>query len=192
MSNDFEPAPEFWQTLNQSAQLLRQNRPAEAIALLEPLQRQAPEQVDVAINLGGAYILQRKWNRAITVLNKAVAAHPQNTMLWANLAAAYLGNLETAGPRHQQRAIEAYEKVLSLDPQAPNVHYHLGLIYKERGDLDQAARYFAEALAIAPHDQDAQRWLDRVRAMQAKQTQAHEADDGRPDDDDPESKETPA
>ncbi|HMN28900.1 MAG TPA: tetratricopeptide repeat protein [Caldilineaceae bacterium] len=192
MSNEFEATPEFWQTLNQSAQLLRQNRPGEAIALLEPLQRQAPDQVDVAINLGGAYILQRKWNRAIAVLRKAVEPHPQNAMLWANLAAAYLGNLETAGPRHQERAIKAYEQVLALDPAAPNVHYHLGLIYKERGDLEQAARYFAEALEIAPHDQDARRWLERVHTLQANQTQAQQNDDQQTDVDNPGNQERPA
>ena len=181
MTNKFEPTPEFWQALNESAQLLRQNRPGEAAALLEPLQQQAPGQVDVAINLGGAYILQRKWNKAVRVLQEAVAARPENVMLWTNLAAAHLGNLQTAGPRHQARAIAAYERALALDPAAPNVHYHLGLIYKERNDLANAARYFAEALAVAPHDRDARFWLDRVTERQSAQAPPSQAESSRPD-----------
>jgi tetratricopeptide (TPR) repeat protein len=175
MTSKPDRTPEFWQILNQSAQLLRQNRPAEAITLLEPLYAQEPTQVDVAINLGGAYILQRKWNRAVKVLSKAAEAHPENAMLWTNLAAAHLGNLETAGPRHQERAIAAYERALSLDPTVPNVHYHLGLIHKERGDLQRALTAFQQALVIAPHDRDARYWLERLQSVQSEQTQSDQA-----------------
>jgi tetratricopeptide (TPR) repeat protein len=182
MTMDANLSQSFQQALNESANLLRQNRPAEAIRLLEPLYAQAPTQVDVAINLGGAYILQRKWNRAVAVLSKAVAEHPDHVMLWVNLAAAYLGNLETAGPKHQERAIAAYERALALDPKTPNVHYHLGLIYKERGEWAQAAAYFEQALVVAPQDRDAQYWLKRLSEHIA-QSQGQETAATRREDD---------
>jgi protein O-GlcNAc transferase len=181
MKMDPTTSPAFHQALNESAILLRQNRPAEAIRLLEPLYAQVPTQVDVAINLGGAYILQRKWNRAVAVLSKAVAEHPEHVMLWVNLAAAQLGNLETAGPKHQARAIAAYERALALDPKTPNVHYHLGLIYKERNDLAQAAYYFEQALAVAPQDRDAQYWLNQITARRA-QPEDQDATSASPED----------
>jgi tetratricopeptide (TPR) repeat protein len=174
MTDQLEEGPEFWQALRESARLLQTNRPAEAIELLEPLYRRAPTQADVAINLGGAYILQRKWNRAVRVLSRAAEANPNNSMVWMNLAAAHLGALETAGPEQQRRAIAAYEQVLLIDPQAPNVHYHLGLIYKERGELEQAATYFQKALTVAPHDRDARRWLDQVMAAQMEQARRNQ------------------
>jgi protein O-GlcNAc transferase len=183
MTNRRDRPSDFWQKLNQGAQLLRQNRPGEAIALLEPLAAQDPTQVDVAINLGGAYILQRKWNRAVKVLRKAAAAHPDNVMLWINLAAAHLGNLETAGPRHQEQAIAAYERALALDAAAPNVHYHLGLIHKERGDFAKAVMAFEQALITAPDDRDARDWLVRIQRLLAEQaevgTQAAVSDEVR-------------
>lgn len=175
MTDELEQGSEFWQALRESARLLQANRPADAIELLEPLYRQAPMQADVAINLGGAYILQRKWNRAVRVLSQAAEANPHNCMVWMNLAAAHLGALETAGPEQQRRAIAAYEQVLVLDPQAPNVHYHLGLIYKELGELERAAAYFQEALAVAPHDRDARRWLDQVMAARMEQARHNRA-----------------
>lgn len=153
---------EFRRQLRRSAQLLQENRPDEALELLLPLYSAAPTDPDVAINLGGAYILQRKWNRAVRVLSQAAEIHPDNVMVWTNLAAAYLGNLELAGPHHQQQAIAAYERVLEIDAQAPNIHYHLGLIYKERGDLAQARHYFARALEVNPLDRDARLWLKRL------------------------------
>jgi tetratricopeptide (TPR) repeat protein len=160
--DELAQSAEFRRTLNESARLLQQNRPGEALELLQPLYDQAPTQADVAINVGGAYILQRKWNRAVAVLSKAVEANPQNVMLWSNLAAAQLGDLHTAGPQQQLQAIAAYEQVLALDPQTPNIHYHLGLIYKERGELTRAMAFFQRALEVAPTDRDAQYWLERL------------------------------
>jgi Flp pilus assembly protein TadD len=159
---EIEHTNDFRRVLNESARLLRQNRAGEALALLQPLHKEAPTQPDLAINLGGAYIMQRKWNRAVDVLSKAVEANPDNIMLWTNLAAAHLGNLETAGPRHQARAIAAYERVLSLDPKAPNIHYHLGLIYKEQGDVETAGHFFQQALEVDPADRDARYWLEQM------------------------------
>ena len=135
---------------------------------LLPLYEQAPGNPDVAINLGGAYILLRKWNKAERVLSKAAELHPDNAMIWINLGAAHLGDLELSGPQQQRRAIRAYERALSADPQAPNVHYHLGLIYKDQRNWERAAEYFALALEVNPQDRDAQRWLERLHAWHRK------------------------
>ncbi len=170
-----EKAARYRSVLNESARLLRDNRPAEAIRKLQPLQEEHPGDPEIAINLGGAYILQRKWRKAVEILEKAAAEHPENAMVWTNLAAAYLGRLETAGPQHQKRAIAAYEKALQADPNAPNVHYHLGLIHKERGDLNRAAAHFQRALEVNAQDKDARYWLDRIGRMLAEQQEERAA-----------------
>lgn len=162
----FEESEEFVRVLNASARLLGQNRPGEAAEQLLPLHKAAPHNADVAINLGGAYILQRKWDRAVKVLRHALAANPANSMLWANLGAAELGNLETSGPKQQERAIEAYQNALAADPAAPNVHYHLGLIYVQRRELIRASAFFQRALEVNPEDRDARYWLDRLDVVE--------------------------
>jgi len=162
------PLPDnFQQTINESAQLLQQNRPGEAAARLEPLHQLAPTHPDIAINLGGAFILQRKWSRAVRVLAKAAEANPENAMLWVNLGAAQLGNLQTAGPQQQARAIRAYEKALQIDSVAPNVHYHLGLIYQDQGNFDRAIAMFQRALEVRPSDGDARYWIDKLAHINA-------------------------
>jgi tetratricopeptide (TPR) repeat protein len=148
--------------LNESARLLRANRPGEAVAVLEPLRADLPNDPDIAINLGGALILQRKWSKAVQILKKAVDFSPENVLLWTNLAAAHLGRLETSGPKHQARAIAAYEKALGIDPSTPNVHYHLGLIYKQQGNLSRSSAMFQRALEINPDDRDARFWMEKL------------------------------
>src|SRR6478752_3204787 len=94
---------EFKRALNESALLLSQNRAEEAEEKLLPLYEEAPDHPDVLINLSGAYILQRKWDKAVALLAKGVDANPHNAMLWMNLGAAELGRLETAGPQQQDK-----------------------------------------------------------------------------------------
>jgi len=175
---DIEQSDDFRSALNESARLLSQNRPGEALIKLFAIYEQAPTHPDVAINLGGAYILQRKWSRAVAVLSKAAEAHPHNAMLWTNLAAAELGRLELAGPQEQARAIQAYERALQADSEAPNVHYHLGLIYKERGELNRASAFFQRALEVLPADKDARFWLDQLaQQLTEEQRQPAESDE---------------
>lgn len=166
-------AEEFSRALAEGAWLLRSNQPEAALEKLLPLYEQAPANADVAINLGGAYVLLARWNKAVRVLSKASELHPENAMLWINLAAAHLGRLKLAGPQQQERAIRAYQRALAVNPAAPNVHYSLGLIYKERGELGRAIESFEQALIVDPADRDARHWIVRLSAiLQAAQRTA--------------------
>lgn len=151
--------------LSQGARLLAQGRPGEAITQLEQARKLLPDDVDIVINLGGAYVMQGRYNKAVTVLEQATQIDATNPMLWTNLAAAYLGNLDLSGPQQQARAIDAYERALALDPSAPNVHYNLGLIYKDRRDWMRAQSYFLLAAQVDPNDRDARSWLARLSAL---------------------------
>ena len=173
---------EFNRALNEGARLLMQNRPAEAVELLLPLYAVAPDHPDVLINLSGAYILQRKWQQAVKLLNQGLKQHASNAMLWMNMAAAQLGRLETAGPQQQEKAIAAFQRAVQINPETPNAHYSLGLIYKERGELTRASAFFQRALEVNPADQDARYWLDRLTpliqeaAQKRRQEQEEEED----------------
>lgn len=149
--------------VGEGARLLAAGRPGEAVPLLVQARELDPQDGAAAINLGGAYILQGKHSLAIPVLEAAARLEPDNPMAWTNLAAAYLGKLPFATRERQDRAIEAYEKALLLEPRTPHVHYNLGLIFLERDDTAQAAAHFQRALDTDPTDRDAQRWLEGLQ-----------------------------
>jgi len=148
--------------VGEGARLLAARRPGEAAELLIEAWELDPQNAAAAINLGGAYILQGKHERAVPALEAAARLEPDNPMIWMNLAAAYLGKLPFATQERQDRAIAAFEKVVALNPQTPHVHYNLGLIYLERNDPERAAVHFGAALDTDPTDRDAQHWLDRI------------------------------
>ncbi len=47
-------------------------------------------------------------------------------------------------------AIEAYENVLSIDPDNAEAHNNLGIIYKEQGDIDKAVEHFQRVVTLNP------------------------------------------
>ena len=150
------------QLLNEAARLLYAQRHGEAEELLRRAYKLAPNDPDVAMNLGGALIMTGKWSQAVALLESAVARHPSNARLWLNLAAAYLGRLELSSPRYQEQAIAAYQRAIAIDPATPNAHYNVGLIYAERRDWSAAELWFQQSLVANPSDDDALIWLQRV------------------------------
>jgi tetratricopeptide (TPR) repeat protein len=148
--------------VGEGARLLAAKRPGEAAEILAQAWELDPQNTAAAINLGGAYILQGKHERAIPALEAATRLEPDNPMIWVNLAAAYLGKLPFATPERQDRAIAAFERAAALNPRTPHVHYNLGLIFLERDDPARAADCFRTALDTDPTDRDAQHWLDQI------------------------------
>lgn len=147
--------------------LLQRGKHNAALPLLQEAYELAPDNPNAALNLGGAYILAGKFSRAIPVLEKLSEEESANPMLWINLGAAYLGNPVLALDKHQQKAIDAFRRALELNQEAPSAAYNIGLIYRDRGDLDDAIYWFQEAVRSNPDDGDAYLLLARSAAERA-------------------------
>ena len=146
--------------IRQAIRFLRQGRSQEAAALLEPLYKRNPDHVEIALNLGAVYILLKRYDEAEVCLEKATQIDPNHADIWVNLAAARLGDLEKSSRQQQDRAIEAYHQALAVKPDVANVHYMLGLIYRQRKEYLRAIAHFSRALEQNPNDQDARNMLD--------------------------------
>lgn len=166
MQEQYEPS--FDELLTEGTRLLHQRQSQQAAVLLEQACELRPDHLDAAINLGGAYILSGRFRSAVRVLEKAVEIDPHSAMAWTNLGAAYLGNPVLARDPEQLRAIAAFQKVLEIQPQAPNIAYNIGLIYRDRQEWGQAALWFGEAVEADPGDRDAGALLNKMIKLQEK------------------------
>ncbi|MDX1617106.1 MAG: tetratricopeptide repeat protein, partial [Candidatus Promineifilaceae bacterium] len=138
MSKPRQDNPDFDRLFREGTRLLHAGRAERARDLLDEAHALRPDHADAALNLSGALILTRKFRRAVRLLEDLVEVQPDNPMVWTNLGAAYLGNPVLADDRMQRRAIEAFKQALELNPAAPNVAYNIGLICRDRGDIERA------------------------------------------------------
>lgn len=157
---------EFQALFRRGTELLQRGKVKQAKPLLERAHAAKSDHVDAAINLSSAYILTKKFSKAVEILRPLSEENPDHVMIWTNLGAAYLGNPVLARDEDQQRAIAAFKRALSLDPAAPNVAYNLGLIYRDRQEWDTAVYWFKQAVKANPNDDDARRLIKRLRAKQ--------------------------
>lgn len=156
---------QFRESLLQGTQLLSQRKPVDALPFLERAHKLKPDNPDAALNLGGAYIMAGRHKLAVSVLEQAVAHAPDNAQLWINLGAAYLGNPITATDERQQRALAAFNRALEIDPLARSVAYNIGLIHRDRGEIELAVAAFRRAVLADPYDRDARRMLEKLSAL---------------------------
>ncbi len=142
--------------------MLHEGKPGVALPYLQQAYVLKPEDIDAAINLSGAYIMTKRFKKAIDILKPLSDENPDHTMIWINLGAAYLGNPVLARDEDQRRAISAFEHALEIEPSAYSVAYNIGLIYRDRGEVDQAINWFNTALEHNPQDRDARQLLEKL------------------------------
>jgi len=157
-----QPAADFADLLQRGTQALHAGHIGTAIELLEHARQLDSKDSAVMLNLGGAYILSKKFKKAVGILEPLSKQEPDNPMAWTNLGAAYLGNPVLATAKKQQRAIAAFKQALEIDPKAPNVAYNLGLIYRDRKETAQALHWFRRAVEANPNDKDARQYIAKL------------------------------
>ena len=153
---------QFREQMVMGTRLLQERKPKEALPLLKRAYEINPNDMDAALNLSSAYIMLGRHKLAVPVLEGAVEQHPDNPRLWINLGAAYLGNPVLASSDEQLRAIMAFQHALQVDPFAPSAAYNIGLIYVDRGELNEAIAAFRLAAKSDPGDMDARRMIRKL------------------------------
>lgn len=123
-------------------------RYAEAIAPLEKLAREAPDNFEVQELLGLVYAAQSQDAKSNEHLAKAVRLNPASAAARSNLAASFakLGKLDLA--------TEQFRKAVELDPDNFDTNHNLGEAYIRAGKVAQAIPYLEKAQRVAPESYD--------------------------------------
>ncbi len=124
--------------------LVRQNRFSEAESAYKAALALDPNNGAALANLGVVYYQMGQLSRAGEELEAALRIEPNDPQTLYLLAAVRLqeSNLEAAEP--------LLLKARDLNPDLPEVYYGLGVLYKFRGQTQEAIAAFEKFLAIGP------------------------------------------
>jgi cytochrome c-type biogenesis protein CcmH/NrfG len=140
--------------------LLRQERPGEAVALLEEVVRSRPESVPAWVQLGQALLGLKENGPAERAFTEALGRAPDSVegRFGRGCARFFLGRTRDAA--------EDFRRVVRLKPDHVLAHFNLGQCLKQLDDPAGAAREFHEALRCRPDHAPARTAL---RALEEKE-----------------------
>jgi tetratricopeptide (TPR) repeat protein len=150
--------------LNLATELLRQGRPAEAIAPLRGAAALIPANPTIEHDLGLACLEAGQLPDAIAALQRAVAANPRYTDAYFRLGIA----LERAGD--SGAAIAAYDRATELLPSHTEAWFRAGALVYTLGHREEAIGCFRRAAATGPKTSFGR--LGRARALLAEDRDA--------------------
>jgi len=114
------------------------------LTLWEDTRNKSPNLVRPLINLGRAYSLAGKTDRAVFYYEASLKQAPGVFSLNYNLGEIYFdqGRVE--------EALKLFKMAEALSPEVPEVHGKLGEVYMKTGQYDLADRYFKQAIELKP------------------------------------------
>lgn len=107
-----------------------------------------------------------EFERAISEYRKAIALHPNSSIIYNRLGVAY-SELKQYGA-----ALDAYQKALALSPMTAEPYYNVGLVHLKQGDLRRALTAFKRAITLDAEWEDAYTGLGEVYLKQGDLGQA--------------------
>ena len=128
----------------------------EAIALLQQLRHEKPDDIALLDHLGEVYVAAGRVDEGIAMLEQVVARDPERFEAHVNLASAYV-------KRNQlDKARAEADRALALNPTLGRAHEARGLVLWRAGDEAAAAAAFRTALRFDPRSVRASVWLGMV------------------------------
>ena len=141
----------------------------QAIALLQQLRQEKPDDIALLSHLGEVYVAARRTGEGVTILEQVVARDPQRFEAYVNLASGYL-NQEDLG-----RARAAVDRAIAINPMLGRAHTTKGLILWRAGDERAAVDAFRTALGCDPRDVRAWVWKGMLEMNLARPADAFES-----------------
>lgn len=92
------------------------------------------------LEIGRCYLVQKQPQKAIAHLEKAVVSYLENAYI--TLGICYVHT------KQQHKALATWKNAITIYPQSWQLHYNLGKLYLEQGELPKAINHLNEALAL--------------------------------------------
>ena len=126
------------------------------------LLKKFPNEIFVYNMLSISLVGQKKYGKAIAVLQKALKIFPKSAEIICNI-----GNVFNAQKKYG-KALKEYEQALSIKPGYAEVYYNIANIQKEQKKFDESSINYNKAIQIKPDYVDAYCNLGTVKKHQQK------------------------
>ncbi|MCP4361481.1 MAG: tetratricopeptide repeat protein [Chloroflexi bacterium] len=127
-----------------SSLLLAENKPGEALILLNQTLEKAPARPGTHIRIGKAYLQLEQYRKAELAFTKAIEFDSDNAQAYHGLAVAYL--YQEMYEEAADAALQATDRIYYL----PAAHYHLGVALQQLREFEHAAEAFQVAVQQSP------------------------------------------
>jgi tetratricopeptide (TPR) repeat protein len=105
-------------------------------------------------NAGKEALAAKNYDTAVDSFQKGVEMDPNQNVIWANLADAYVGEANGKTGADQQAALdkaaEAYTKAIALKPETPGYHNNYALTLAREKKYDEAQTELTKAATLDP------------------------------------------
>ncbi len=147
--------------------------PERAVAELERLRGQAPDQVGLLINLGIGYRRLERLEDSARVLVEAVRLQPGRPLAHLHLAVTYGAMSRQAGdPALLERALTHAERAIELRPESPKGYAVRADLLAAAGRVDDAVETFRRAADL---DSEGSLWLYQAAALLSRNARWRQA-----------------
>ena len=156
----------FVHRASRAQEMMRRDEPAKAIAILEALIEQQPDNRVVISNLATAYRRDGDADAAYWVLRRAIKSDPDYYPYRVGIADSYRerGDLDAA--------LTHVDHALKLEPELAMLHSKRGLLLNEQGTPDAALKAFDAAIRYDPRSREAFMYAGQVEARLRRWPQA--------------------
>jgi tetratricopeptide (TPR) repeat protein len=117
-----------------------------AIALLEQLHQEKPDDVALRGHLGEVYVVAERVDEGVRILEEVVAKDPERFEAWVNLASGYMKQNEL------DRARKSIDRAIAINPGLGRAYETKGLIAWRAGYERDALDMFRTAVRYDPRD----------------------------------------
>jgi tetratricopeptide (TPR) repeat protein len=155
--------------LKDATQYFMAGRIPEAMALLEQLRTEKPDDIALLNHLGEVYVAAGRLGAGIAMLEQVVARDPERFEAHVNLASAYLKQNDLP------RARAAADRAITINPTLGRAHEARGLVLWRGGDEAGALDAFKNAIRWDPRNVRSLVWAGMVEMNRNNPTSARDS-----------------
>lgn len=154
--------PGFGDVVKEAEKAFMDNKPKEAIPLLETAIHKEPQSAELYLYLGIAHEQLKQWDAAVQAYKKALPLEEKTGTLWYNIGNNYnrLGQID--------QALDAYGKAIEAEKEMPGAYLNRANLLVKKENYEDAVADYRVYLSMKPNSSQKQNIEKMVSLLSEK------------------------